>query len=125
MRAHYHDILSRMPTPPEWFDENGVPRYEAFSPRLGADIYAHTCALLEIECQACREKFLAAISWHSWRFEMDLEYGDPPNIECCPSGPTMTSIPLRVVEWWEREDGEWFRRPEREVEIECPWAKEE
>ncbi len=29
-----------------------------------------------------------------------LHYGDPPNIDCCGAGPTMNSIPIRVVEYW-------------------------
>lgn len=124
MRTYYGDILNRVSEPPKWFDEHGVPRYDAFLPSAIADTYAHTCALLEIECQACKTRFFAVLSWHSWRFEMDLEYGDPPNVDCCSSGPSMSSVPLRVVEWWER-DGMWFRRPEREVAIDCSWAKNE
>lgn len=29
-----------------------------------------------------------------------LEYGDPPNIECCAAGPSMSSVPRRVLEYW-------------------------
>jgi hypothetical protein len=31
-----------------------------------------------------------------------IEYRDPPNVECCGVGATQTSITLRVLEYWER-----------------------
>ena len=31
-----------------------------------------------------------------------IEYRDPPNVECCPDGPSQTSITRRVLEYWER-----------------------
>lgn len=32
----------------------------------------------------------------------EIYYGDPPNIGCCPSGPTMNSIPVKIVEYWSK-----------------------
>ena len=32
--------------------------------------------------------------------DMTIAYGDPPNIGCCPAGPTMNSVPRRVLEYW-------------------------
>ena len=30
----------------------------------------------------------------------ELHYGDPPNDGCCDAGPTMNSVPHRVIEYW-------------------------
>lgn len=48
-----------------------------------------------------------------------LHYGDPPNVFCCPAGPTMNSVPVRVLEYWHRADNggksrEWKRVSELE-----------
>jgi hypothetical protein len=31
-----------------------------------------------------------------------IEYRDPPNVECCGVGATQTSTTRRVLEYWER-----------------------
>lgn len=60
-----------------------------------------------------------------------LHYGDPPNVGCCPSGPSMNSVPREVLEVWtlERPDGvwpEWKRHPDLEGRDLTPdWASEE
>ena len=61
-----------------------------------------------------------------------LHYGDPPNTGCCSSGPSMTSLALRVVEYWSRKNDKyvengviidheaywtWERNAEYEVEL--------
>lgn len=46
-----------------------------------------------------------------------LFFGDPPNVRCCPSGPTMNSVENQVLEFWEEVDHEWERRSELEVSI--------
>lgn len=62
-----------------------------------------------------------------------LHYGDPPNINCCPAGPTMNSVPVRVVEWWEKEkplnitaifseNHGFVRRPDLEIEFDGEWS---
>jgi len=107
MHRDYTDIRSLTPTQPLWFDEYAVPRYVEFSPAQLANIYAREAALAEIECQACGHPFQVAFSGANHRgplseaiVENTLEYGDPPNINCCAAGPTMSSRARRVVQYW-------------------------
>lgn len=134
MRHNYDDIRSRIAAAPLWWDEHAVPRYAPFDPSLVANIYAVEAALVEIECQACRHPFLVAFSIDRMQIAMGdaaetgmdvrtLHYGDPPNIGCCPAGPTMNSIPRRVVQFWTRPHLDWIRRPSEEVPIVCEWAQ--
>lgn len=66
----------------------------------------------------------------------EIHYGDPPNIQCCDSGPTMNSVPIEIIEYWEQiirpEDIDndtgviknlrnWTRHKELEVKISCSW----
>lgn len=135
MHCGYRDIRDKISDPPMWFDENAVPRYVPFSPRELSNIYAREAALVEIACQNCQTKFKVAFS----RCAMDdvqsqmmgvgpvtlaetikektIHYGDPPNIGCCPAGPTMNSDPLRVLEFWTREELEWVRDYALEIDI--------
>ena len=153
MFQHYKDILARIAESPRWFDEQGVPRYCPFTPGAIANIYAHECALLEIACQGCGKSFIVAIDQKGaneaiampgqnvpWQKLADLirsqkiEYSDPPNVECCGDGPSMTSVTKRVLEYWYRweetytEPGsavvlvrarsmDWKRDPRLEIEI--------
>jgi len=129
MNHHYADIRDKLGVP-LWWDEHAVPRYCEFSPDVNANIYATEVVLLEIRCQDCGERFRVAMSWDVWDRVQgyptlaeqikngEIHYGDPPNVGCCPAGPTMNSIPLRVLEYWEREPlDEWHRFAEYEVEI--------
>lgn len=138
MNHHYSDIRSRIAEPPVWFDENAVPRWCEFGPNEGANIYADEIALLHIECQNCGAAFRVAMSWTttdrivhrlaplSARVrDQSIHYGDPPNVGCCPSGPTMNSVPRRVLEFWRRECGDGVRAPELEIAIEPDWFAEE
>lgn len=158
MNHHYSDIRSKIIEPPTWFDEQAVPRYCPFAPGESSDIYADEVALVEIACQSCDTRFMAAFSHGStsWsRGELKahgqwtpddvrkFHYGDPPNVACCMSGPTMNSVPLRCVEFW-RKGGEEFTEPmpdhpglrrclpgyfdwrritENEITIDCEWAE--
>lgn len=143
MHNSYTDIRERaLPAEPQWWDERAVPRYCAFAPNEVADIYSDEAALVEIQCQACQHVFLVAFSSSSIqrmndylqakgvgremaieemeRFRISvnvaaLHYGDPPNIGCCPSGPTMNCDDIRVIEFWSKERFDWKRRPELEV----------
>lgn len=109
MNHHYKDIRDLTDKEPEWWDENGVPRYCEFYPSRITDIYKKECALCLIACQGCGRRFRVALS-ESLTMERlsisnlidkrQLHYGDPPNMECCPSGPTINSIMIRVVEYW-------------------------
>lgn len=141
MNTYYDDILSRIGEAPKWFDEHAVPRYEPFRPKLVADIYAEECCLLLIECQACGRSFEVALSWSaharvlshlSGRMqtlklqitEQTIHYGDPPNVRCCPAGPTMNSVPIRVLEYWTRVGSTltWTRDRALEIAITPDWA---
>lgn len=134
MKQSYSDIVDRISDDSNlWWDENGVPRYGEFSPRLVANIYASEVALLKIACQNCSQQFLVAISILTL-IEGDsliakirdrtLEYGDPPNVSCCPAGPTMSSIPLKVIQFWKYDSDklEMVRLPEHEVDVIPKWA---
>lgn len=117
MNYHYKDIRDLIDKEPEWWDENGVPRYCDFSILRIPDIYKNECALCLIACQGCGRRFRVALSENSMRAvdkrpslaelidKKQLEYGDPPNIGCCPGGPTMSSDMLKIIEYWAVPEG--------------------
>lgn len=59
----------------------------------------------------------------------ELHYGDPPNVFCCPAGPTMNSVPVRVIEYWRQEKpegarlSEWVRVAELERALDPEWMR--
>lgn len=141
MKADYKDIRSKIKEEPLWYDENGVPRYAKFHPKLSPNIYADEVILLEIACQDCGKRFFVEMNWdpyhsiwyhrHSESFRNRLRiwlrikrqswcpihYGDPPNHRC--TGDTMNCIDLRIVEFWERgEDLGWKRNRHLEITLE-------
>lgn len=133
MHHDYADIRNLIPMAPLWFDEYAVPRYCEFHPGALASIYANEAILAEIECQNCRNRFKVAFSRSTMDDVIDamnsdvrttladhvrnqsLHYGDPPNIGCCPSGPTMNSDMRRVLEFWTRRKLDWQRDPALEI----------
>jgi hypothetical protein len=138
MNCDYEDIRRRIPFDPQWFDESAVPRYITFGPAEVSNIYAREAALVEIACQSCQRHFHVAFSRSSMDDVRDqvrgrpsrlladiikektIHYGDPPNIRCCPAGPTMNSDPLRVLEYWRRDettDHEWRRDQSLEIDV--------
>lgn len=132
MNCCYDDILEEMRfmgKEPIWFDENAVPRYCDFHPDQRADIYASEVCLLDIECQACEMRFLVCMSWYRLSGTPSiaelietrtLEYGDPPNVDCCAAGPSMTSNAKRVWSFWRKNKDtnyEWKRFVEFEVDL--------
>jgi ferredoxin len=139
MHAYYEDILSNVPLEPLWFDENAVPRYCDFAPDKIANIYADECALMRISCQGCGLCLSVAMSEsRALRITSQLKlsatlaeqieshaihYGDPPNIQCCASGPTMNSVPRLVLEYWKRglKAPQWERDPTLERDIVPDW----
>jgi hypothetical protein len=132
MHHHYSDIRDRAGKP-DWWDENGTPRYGEFSPDCSANIYANEIVLLEIACQGCGTRFRVCMSWSWWpgrevtlrsQVEADeIHYGDPPNVGCCPAGPTMNSVPHRVLEFWDKRAAcDAVRVAELERAIDCEWA---
>ena len=49
-----------------------------------------------------------------------IHYGDPPNVGCCPAGPTMNCWNLSVVEFWHQRPVStfgWFRDHELEIDL--------
>jgi hypothetical protein len=53
-----------------------------------------------------------------------LHYGDPPNMQCCPAGPTMNCEDLHVLEYWIRKPSrvgkvitEWHQVPDLELDL--------
>lgn len=138
MFHHYRDITDKLGRP-LWYDEAAVPRYCEFSPNETADIYAEQVALLEIACQSCGQRFKVAMSWSvvggilsnapklsELIASKEIHFGDPPNNGCCPSGATMNSIPVRVLEFWRKGNKfrEMVRVPELEIEVIPEWAEE-
>lgn len=124
MHHHYGDITDKIDEEPTWWDEYAVPRYCDFSPHVTANIYASEAILLQVACQSCGKRFDVAMTfnpeWDNVTATEDteqLDYGDPPNAVCCPAGPTMNSIPIRIKEFWKREDFEWERVPDLEIEF--------
>ena len=128
MKHDYLDIRSRIPEQPAWWDEHGVPRYGAFTPDAVASS-ALEIILLRIACQSCARRFDVCLTW-SPRDRHDgvpalaerspngrVEYGDPPNVECCPVGPDMSREALRVLEFWRRAAGRWERVPALEIDV--------
>lgn len=141
MNCSYRDIRSRIPEPAQWWDEHAVPRYVPFAPKETANIYARQCALVEIACQSCGGLFHVAFSqatpfnpWTGKAYPTLADsvrdgsihyYGDPPNVGCCAGGPTMSSEPRRVLEFWFRQDWDWKRDPSLEIALTTPWVDPE
>ena len=138
MNQAYDDIRDRIDAPPLWFDEAAVPRYAPFHPQRLSCIYGREAALVEIACQSCGHRFHVAFcrsrmddvqdhqkgrerrTLSQSILEKTIHYGDPPNVDCCPAGPTMNSDPLRVIEYWLRDDTtshEWARVKDFEVSV--------
>ncbi|WP_155942400.1 hypothetical protein [Rhodomicrobium vannielii] len=129
MHNHYEDILERIAEPPTWFDDYGVPRFADFSPRRLSNIYAREAALAEVTCQGCGRMFKVALTDVFPPKQLSLsdairlrqvQYGDPPNVNCCAAGPTMTSVMHRILQYWSRDyevGTDWQRDPKLEGEV--------
>jgi len=131
MLPTYKDIVTRVSESPVWWDSHGVPRYEEFRPEISSSIYADEVVLLKIACQGCAREFDVEMTWDRYSCDWTgrsrtplsegiafIHYGDPPNTGCCPAGPTMNCIDLRVLQFWYRAGTGWFRRSELEIELE-------
>lgn len=92
MLNDYADIIERIPEPPLWWDEFGVPRYRAFAANRVGNVYAREAVLFEVACQACGRQFRVALSSGKAPSIADairskeLHYGDPPNVKSAPPG---------------------------------------
>lgn len=129
----YSDI-TKLLGPPIWWDDNGVPRYEPFSPDM-LGVYDRLGILLTIECQACDRKFKVAIALDGIAVHCSnllrengtlnrqaaaeisiyaFHYGDPPPHDCM--GDTMNSTLKSIDEAWSKEAAvDWVRIPELEA----------
>jgi hypothetical protein len=139
----YEDIVKKL-GPPVWWDEHGAPHYAPFSPEM-LGVYTQECALVEIGCQACPERFLVAFAWNPWggcarcmslhdnltpESVKGLHYGDPPRHES-PSdkgdcvGVTMNCEDFRVLEFWRRHEGKTTKHADGLETIDDPaeWMK--
>lgn len=140
MHRSYNDILSRIPEPPLWWQEGGIPRYDVFDPRWSTSVYASEVVLAEIACQHTGLRFFVTLEGGAKRLianairDHSLRYGDPPNIPGVSA--FSTSDMLRVVEYWSRshqeyvvdrrivdqEYFEWQRDPSLEVTFPNDWG---
>lgn len=133
MLRSYEDITKRLGAP-LWWDDNGVPRYDAFDPDL-LGVYDRLALLLLIECQACEREFHVAIALDGLAVHCSnllsengalnrkaaaevgvyaFHYGDPPPHDCI--GDTMNSTMKKVEEAWCKEAAvDWVRVPELEA----------
>lgn len=134
MKHDYRDIIDRA-GPPDYYDENGTPRYGQPTPADRPDIYADFVAVALVRCQNCGQQFRVMMSdnkvsmWrvlseHSWT-EAELPdyphghegfccYGTPPR-HGDPAGNTMMSEPVAILEFWRQTRvGDWERVAERE-----------
>jgi hypothetical protein len=131
VQNNYDDILERIQEEPKWWDEHGVPRYAVFTPGR-AEVYVDECCLLRITCQNCGTDFDVCLS----RSRHDppslaelietrvLAYGDPPNSGCCNAGSTMSAVPRRVLQYWNRVRGDWLRDERLEKDVLPVWASD-
>jgi len=135
MLPSYRDITTRIAEPPTFFDDNGVPRYEPFTPEL-LGVYDDFALLAKIACQSCGRQFLVGCGWPRFNVFQDpiiertlanlvrgFDYGDPPrhstpdNNRC--AGETMSSDLVRIVEAWERTGLNWSRRVDWTRRVDC------
>ena len=104
MYRDYYDIISRIPEPPLWWQQGGIPRYDAFDPEYSTGIGAKEVALVEIACQDTGIRFVVALEGGEDRAiaaairNRTLGYGDPPNVGGVNA--SALSETLRVLEYW-------------------------
>lgn len=142
MLRDYKDITDKL-GPPQWWDDNGCPRYCPFKPDE-CGVYDQVVALIEIACQDCGRRFLVAVSFDRislWRTEARkpsgmsfypsaesinaFHFGDPPQHGCV--GDTMNCDTYRVIEFWRKNESsfDWERVAEYEITYEHgqPWNR--
>jgi len=121
MHVHYHDIFSHISDEPLWW-LNGVPRFSPFKPD-DVCVYGVDTVLVHTECQGCRKRydvaFRSAYIKEKIAYMASLDLGDPPNA-CCRVGPTMSSIEVKILEYWRPlsfPNRGWERIPEWERQL--------
>jgi hypothetical protein len=110
MHTSYSDIKSRIAEEPQWYDSNGVPRYDEFEVGACPDIYTDQVVLMRIACQACKREFKVEMHGDWWRpldHPRNLHYGDPPAHDCV--GDSMNCVDLEVLQAWRMADLRWER----------------
>ena len=118
MKANYEDIISRIVESPNWYDENGAPRYGEFHPSLCPNISSCHVGLFLVACQECGQEFQVEMHGYLWDSRKKgapskWHYGDPPAHGCV--GDTMNCEDLAVLQFWTKElFDEWERRREFE-----------
>ena len=134
MKASYEDITRRIIELPLWWDSDGVPRYDPFTPNLCPNIYASEVLLIEISCQSCNQRFHVEQHWsvmetitknipkfsdylkETYQGELSrIHYGDPPIHGC--TGDTMNCWDLRVIQFWKKDDFNWIRDHDLEMPL--------
>lgn len=80
----YKDLKTRL-GPPKWYDQNGTPRYDDFTPKEAAQIYSEWVALMTIECQACGKAFQCANAVAYWDLKIRQPYGREPKANDAPN----------------------------------------
>jgi hypothetical protein len=118
---------------PIWYNKAGTIVFEPFRPQL-ATVFGTQCALILIRCQACGTEFqVADDNLRSYRRTWNLkdafahgtwDYGDAPETaDCCPVGYSMTTEPVRLLEFWEREIGKDWVKQELPPFVVPDWCK--
>ena len=131
MKAKYDDILSRIDIDPLWYGYQGVPRFDAFHPNMCSSIYVDEALLLKIRCQECHKEFLVEMNFsksnrlqsleyrvihYKAYFMNPIHYGDPPRHNECV-GETMNAESIQIMEFWKREELDWVRKPDYEIQL--------
>lgn len=126
MKPRYYDILRVSDTPPLWWDELGVPRFETFEPHIHISRLAYECVLLNLQCQVCRKPYIVSMSnrvvshLESAIRNRTLDYGTPPrgcftedprthflknenpSLKKCNFGASMTPTLSEVIGYWRK-----------------------
>lgn len=117
MKPSYIDIHCRIKEEPKWYDRNGCPRYDPFSPTMCSDPHAQEVALLEVHCRECERSFLVEMTWSDDNHKQPsiieslqngkiLSYAHPPthrHYTECKTGDNIPSVTKRVVRLWRKE----------------------
>jgi hypothetical protein len=143
MNRRYFDIIDRISLAPVWWQKGGVPRYEIFQVGQSTGLGVAEAALVEVMTQGCESTFLVLIESASRDGLIaesisngSIDYGDPPNVDCCRFGcASMGTVPIKVMEYWRKggssggaefvQNGlvtsnlysKWIRDPSLEIEL--------
>ena len=79
----YRDIRERLDEP-DWHDQNGVPRYGKFHPKM-LGIYDDWAVLFQVRCQSCGRLFPCAVGISTIHYMMKnpgkLAFEDREDVE--------------------------------------------